>query len=105
VLFLVVQLFSYPGDYIHENPTVERVAETLIKFEQDLAGGGYVTPVSARRLTFRIGEPIDMRAYLGMRGREAIPACTQELFTRLQAALDELGPGTLLKMAKGDGPA
>ena len=34
-LFVVVQLFSYPGDYVRESPTLERVAETLTK-----AGGG-----------------------------------------------------------------
>lgn len=95
-LFLVVQLFSYPGDYVRECPTVERVAETLIKFEQDLAEGGYVTPVSERRLTFRVGEPIDMRTFQGEKSRVAIRRCTAELEQRLQQALDEIGPGTFL---------
>ena len=94
-LFLVVQLFSYPGDYLAGNPTVERLAETLIKFEQDLAAGGYVRPVGERRLTFRIGEPIDVREFAGVgRAREAIRACTRELQGRLQRTLDEIGEGT-----------
>lgn len=89
-LFLVLQLFSYPGDYVAENPSVERIAETLIKLEQDLAGGGYVTPVTERELTIRIGEPLDMRDYLKMKSRDAAVACTRELFGRLQGELDTI---------------
>ena len=37
-LFAVVQLYSYPGDYVKSCPTVERLAETLMKFEQDVFG-------------------------------------------------------------------
>lgn len=95
VLFQVVQLFSYPGDYIRETPTVERIAETLIKFEQDLAGGGYFTPVSPRNLKFRVGEPIDIREYVGERSRTAATKVTEVLSKNLQTALDELGVGTL----------
>jgi 1-acyl-sn-glycerol-3-phosphate acyltransferase len=99
--FIVVQLFSYPGDYIHEYPTVERIGETLLKFEQDLGDGGYVTPVSARQLTFRIGEPIDTREYVNQKSREAVRAMTDVLSERLQKALDEIGPGTHIKDLKG----
>ena len=35
-LFFVIQLFSYPGDYVAERPTIERIAETLDKFEEDV---------------------------------------------------------------------
>ena len=35
-LFLVVQLFSYPGNYMAENPTIERIAETIDKLEEDV---------------------------------------------------------------------
>ena len=35
-VFLVVQLYSYPGDYVSENPSIERIAETLDKLEEDL---------------------------------------------------------------------
>lgn len=33
--FFVGQLFSYPGNYVAESPTVERIAETIDKFEED----------------------------------------------------------------------
>ncbi len=35
-LFLVVQSFSYPGDYVNEKPSIERLAETMDKFEEDV---------------------------------------------------------------------
>ena len=81
-------------------PTGERIAETLIKFEQDRGHGGYPKPVGARRLTFRIGEPIDMRDYLGQKTKEAVPKVTELLFERLQQSLDEMGPGTHVKDLK-----
>ena len=43
-LFLVIQIFSYPGDYVRLNPTVERVAETLMKCEEDILGVDQAPP-------------------------------------------------------------
>lgn len=57
-LFLVVQAFSYPGDYVSERPTVERIAETLDKFEEDLLGVKTATIRGARRAVVTFGEPI-----------------------------------------------
>ena len=37
-LFMVIQLYSYPGDYVDANPSIERMAETLDKFEEDILG-------------------------------------------------------------------
>src|SRR3712207_8394705 len=36
---ILVQLYSYPGDYLAERPTIERLAETVDKLEED--GLGY----------------------------------------------------------------
>src|SRR5207253_269028 len=35
-LHLTLQLYSYPGDYVSTKPSVERMAETVEKFEEDL---------------------------------------------------------------------
>jgi 1-acyl-sn-glycerol-3-phosphate acyltransferase len=35
-LFFVMQLFSYPADYLDQNPSPERLAETVDKLEEDL---------------------------------------------------------------------
>jgi 1-acyl-sn-glycerol-3-phosphate acyltransferase len=57
---LALQLFSYPGNYITEDPTCERMAETIEKFEEDVFG--VARSVGRRRATVRFGEPIDMKA-------------------------------------------
>ena len=38
-----MQLYSYPGDYARAAPTVERFAEILMKFEEDVLGVEYGT--------------------------------------------------------------
>ena len=56
---LALQLYSYPGDYIHQEPTPERMAETIEKFQEDVYGT--TRPVGRRCARIRFGTPIDMR--------------------------------------------
>jgi len=95
-LFVAVQLFTYPGDYVRERPTAERLAETLMKLDQDVLGVDEPTPLGPRRAILRLGPPIDVRARLAALGkpRAAIPALTAELEDRMQELLDQIGPGT-----------
>lgn len=90
-LFLVVQLFSYPGDYVAERPSVERVAETLDKFEEDVLGKYSATIRSARRVTVRLGEPIPVEA--GRKRKAAARELTDTLERRVQDMLDDLVAG------------
>lgn len=65
-LFFVIQLYSYPGDYVMSRPTCERAAEILIKFKQDALGrdldrARHEVPRDARIF---LGEPIDVRQFL-----------------------------------------
>jgi 1-acyl-sn-glycerol-3-phosphate acyltransferase len=95
-LFVAIQLFSYPGDYVRESPTLERFAEIMTKFEQDALGVTYPAPRGPRRVVVKMGEPIDVRSYLcpsGRRSRDAISVLTDELETRIQELMDTLGPG------------
>ena len=94
-LFAVMQLFSYPGDYVRQSPTLERAAETLMKFEEDLLGVDMPTPRGPRRAVVRLGEPIDVRARMssGGRPRQAASELTTELESRMQSLLDTIGPG------------
>jgi hypothetical protein len=95
-LFVVVQLYSYPGDYVKELPTLERVAETLMKFEEDIfASGEMVSPRGSRRALVRLGPAIDVGAALkaAAKPRHAAGALTDELERRMQALLDAIGPG------------
>jgi hypothetical protein len=57
---LALQLFSYPGNYITEKPSAERMAETIEKFEEDVFG--VTRSIGRRRATVRFGQPIDMKA-------------------------------------------
>jgi hypothetical protein len=63
-----------------------------MKFEEDVLGVEYGTP---RRAVVRIGQPIDVGEHLRAVGkpRLAVPALTSELERRIQALLDEIGPG------------
>ncbi|MCA9190516.1 MAG: 1-acyl-sn-glycerol-3-phosphate acyltransferase [Planctomycetales bacterium] len=61
-LFLVIQAFSYPGDYVSENPTLERIAETLDKFEEDFLGVKTAAIRGRRRAVVRFGEPIVLQS-------------------------------------------
>jgi hypothetical protein len=40
-MFFVTQLYSYPGDYMTKKPSIERIAETLDKLEEDVLGAPY----------------------------------------------------------------
>jgi 1-acyl-sn-glycerol-3-phosphate acyltransferase len=94
-IFVALQLFSYPGDYVSERPTLERVAETLFKFEQDALGSAAASPKGQRRAIVSFGEPIDLSKCLetSERLRVVNARITEELEGRIQALLDEIGPG------------
>ncbi|MBV8310286.1 MAG: hypothetical protein JO344_07870, partial [Planctomycetaceae bacterium] len=95
-LFVAIQLFSYPGDYVRENPTLERLAEIMTKFEQDALGVTYPAPRGPRRAVVKMGEPIDVRSYLGpggRRSRDAAETLTETLELQIQGLMDTLGPG------------
>jgi 1-acyl-sn-glycerol-3-phosphate acyltransferase len=96
-LFLAMQAYSYPGDYVARQPSRERIAETLMKLEEDLLlkPGECAAPLGPRRVEVRLGAPIDVASVLAEAGsaRAAAPALTTELERRIQALLDAIGPG------------
>jgi hypothetical protein len=101
-LFVVVQLYSYPGDYVAERPTFERVSETLLKFRQDVFNTTEMAaPRTPRRAFVLFGEPIDVATFLAAssRPRVAASSLTTELEHRIQSLLDSLGPGRPLPAA------
>ena len=85
-LFLVCQLFSYPGDYVADRPSLERIAETVCKFEEDVLGHARPEAHGDRRAVVSIGEPIEIA---GGRGKkDAAAQLTHEMEQRVQALLD-----------------
>jgi len=76
---LVMQLYSYPGDYVSEKPTLERMAETVEKFEEDLEGG-LVRPKGKRAARVILGQPLDVSAETAnLRPRTAATELTAKL--------------------------
>lgn len=85
-LFLVVQSFSYPGDYVVAKPTIERMAETLDKFEEDVLSHPTATIKAARRAKVVFGEPIDVVGDRKIKGLTT--TITQQVETQVQSMLD-----------------
>lgn len=85
-LFFVVQLFSYPGDYVSERPTIERMAETVDKFEEDFLGAVSCGVRGKRRAQVSFGEPV---VVYQAGGRDTARTVTLALERRVQAMLDE----------------
>ncbi len=85
-LFFVMQLFSYPGDYLLDHPSVERLAETLDKFEEDVLLRDYPTVHGPRRVSIRFGEPLEVNRG----GRRQGAVLTERMQSRVQSLLDQL---------------
>lgn len=85
-LFLVIQLYSYPGDYVAENPTIERIAETLDKFEEDVLRVTYPNSRGRRRATVQFGPPIPISAERN--ARNSVAMLTTELEQSVQSLLN-----------------
>jgi hypothetical protein len=88
-MFLATQLYSYPGDYLTENPTWERQAETLDKLEEDFLGANYPTTHGRKTVRIRFGEPIVLPE--GKQSKSlSTDQLTLDLQERIQAMLDLL---------------
>lgn len=84
---LALQLYSYPGDYLTQQPSVERMAETIEKFEEDVYGL-YAKPKGKRLARVQIGEPISVRQQMGEGKMRAVAAsltgCLENAIRELQ---------------------
>ena len=84
---LVLQLYSYPGDYLSEKPSVERMAETIEKFEEDIYGAA--RPKGRRKARVVLGEPIDLKAITADRARSAAHVVTTQLEEAIQGLMKQ----------------
>lgn len=87
-MFLVTQLFSYPGDYLVEQPSIERIAETLDKLEEDALGAVYPTVHAKREVVVRFGSPILLPS--GKDKKIAPAELTDQMEQSVQSMLDEM---------------
>ena len=82
----MVQLFSYPGDYVEERPTVERMAETLDKFEEGVLGVYSASIRGRRRAIVSFGKPIEVASE--RKTKSAVPDLTRALESGVQQQLE-----------------
>ncbi|MGO9112910.1 MAG: lysophospholipid acyltransferase family protein [Thermoguttaceae bacterium] len=86
-VLLVVQGFSYPGNYVAEQPSIERIAETLDKFEEDVLGASTATVRGTRQVVVTFDEPIVIDPARDK--KEATVFLTKLLEQRVQTLLDK----------------
>lgn len=87
-LEVVVQLYSYQHDFDADNTTIERQAEMVDKYEEDVLGAPTATVRGWRRATIVFGEPV---AVVKPASRKADPQpLTAELERAVQKLADEL---------------
>jgi hypothetical protein len=84
-LFFAIQLFSYPGDYVVEDPSIERIAETIDKMEEDVLGVKTATIRGSRKATVTLGEPIPVPS--GRKEQLSATELTRLLEARVQGLL------------------
>jgi len=87
-LFFVIQLFSYPGDYVSERPSIERIAETLDKFEEDVLQADYPGIRGTRKAVLRFGEPIPVPKERD--AKNSVETWTDLVECKVQGLLDEI---------------
>lgn len=85
-LFLCIQLYSYP-QYLSEDSSVDRIAETIFKLEEDVLGEGLY--LASREVHIEYGEPIDVLSFIEEEDyspKSAVSPLTQ----RMQAEINRL---------------
>jgi hypothetical protein len=95
-LFLVMQLFSYPADYLAGKPSLERLAETVDKLEEDILHVRTASLRGTRRAILSFGEPVLAEPNAA---RGSALAITRALEGRVQNLLDDMnGSGRMSQL-------
>jgi hypothetical protein len=79
-IFVAQQLYSYPGRYLSQHPTTDRIAETLFKLEEDILEVKQYPASRYAQIIF--GEPIEVGRFLQQRtvdSKTGVPPMTQLL--------------------------
>ena len=93
---LCARSVAFREDYLVENPTPERMAETLTKLEREILGKQIRSPLGKRRAIIRLAPPLDVVAHLPRHAAESpvddiVEALVVRLHDTLQATLDAIG--------------
>lgn len=86
-LYIAIQLYSYPGQYLREKPSMDRIAETIHKFEEDVFQENCIPGKRSVEITFC--EPIDLFDYLDSLKKDA-KRTTARVTQRIEKAITEV---------------
>lgn len=89
---LALRMLGYLGGYTAENPSLDRVAETVARLREDVTAE-LARPIGMRRALVRIGCPIDLREHLAgfqARARGAIAELTGQCEAAVQEGMDAI---------------
>jgi len=91
---LAFRIASYAGNYVAQNPTLDRVSETIEKLRED-AFGIMPEPIGAREAVVRFNEPIEVNAYLDekVKLRQAVATMTADVEQAVQGGVDAINAG------------
>lgn len=87
-LFFVIQLYSYPGNYVAQKPVIERIAETLDKFEEDVLRAVYPAVRGERHVVVQFGAPVVVPN--GREGKPSVAEWTDRFEKNVQTLLDDV---------------
>lgn len=88
-VYVAHQLYSYPGTYLLENPSIDRIAETIFKLEEDVLGKARY--LGKRKAEIRFDRPIDLAEFLEtnqLNGKTGVEPLTNLIQERIQTLLD-----------------
>lgn len=98
-LFFVIQLYSYSGDYLSNHPSLERIAETCDKLEEDLLGVAYPGVRGSRRAVVKFGIPFEVTAT--RHARDLTSKLTQRMQHEVQSLIDEMNNARAASQSNG----
>ena len=85
-LYMAIQLYSYPGQYLREDPSMDRIAETIHKFEEDAFG--YTGIPGRRTVEITFCKPINLLEHLDSPAKSATADVTAEIESAIREVLE-----------------
>jgi hypothetical protein len=100
---LALRILSYTGDYLSENTSLDRVAETVEKLLEDMTSVSQKA-FAKRRVFVQLGDPINLteylEAYAGKGRRQVLDDLTQRFENTVQSGMDAINADNPCEGAK-----
>ncbi|MEO1859438.1 MAG: 1-acyl-sn-glycerol-3-phosphate acyltransferase [Verrucomicrobiales bacterium] len=93
---LALRILGYSGGYATNNPSLDRIAETVARLCEDIHSKGS-PPVGQRKALVKICQPIDLRQYVSPNekiSKDAIIKLTEEFEKSVQNGINESNTNT-----------